>query len=454
MKQTVIKNGYIVSMNQSRQVFVGGDILIEGSKIIDIGSVPDEKIKPDAEIVDATGKLILPGLVNTHVHLSQQLARGLGDDVDLLTWLHERIWPYESNMDLEDSYISSLACCLELVRSGVTAFAEAGGQEVDGMGRAVEEVGLRGILTRSAMDCGEGLPEKWNESTDYCLKKQEEHLKRWNGQADDRIRVWFSLRTVFNNSDELIKRTKSLADKYNVGIHMHVAEILDEIRFVKATRGLTTVEHLDHLGVLDSNFLAAHAVWLTDRELDSFALHDVKVTHNPAAAMRVLGFARIKEMLDRGVTVSIGTDGAPSNNRMDMMDEMHLTALIHKGRHLNSKVLPAEKILEMATIDGARCLLWDDEIGSLEKGKKADLIIIDPVSAGSLPIHDPISNLVYSMHSNNVEASMCDGQWLMRDRKILTVDEGEVLKLARERASDIVRRAGITLPHRFPIVEA
>lgn len=454
MKQTVIKNGYIVSMNQSRQVFVGGDILIEGSKIIDIGSVPDEKIKPDAEIVDATGKLILPGLVNTHVHLSQQLARGLGDDVDLLTWLHERIWPYESNMDLEDSYISSLACCLELVRSGVTAFAEAGGQEVDGMGRAVEEVGLRGILTRSAMDCGEGLPEKWNESTDYCLKKQEEHLKRWNGQADDRIRVWFSLRTVFNNSDELIKRTKSLADKYNVGIHMHVAEILDEIRFAKATRGLTTVEHLDHLGVLDSNFLAAHAVWLTDRELDSFALHDVKVTHNPAAAMRVLGFARIKEMLDRGVTVSIGTDGAPSNNRMDMMDEMHLTALIHKGRHLNSKVLPAEKILEMATIDGARCLLWDDEIGSLEKGKKADLIIIDPVSAGSLPIHDPISNLVYSMHSNNVEASMCDGQWLMRDRKILTVDEGEVLKLARERASDIVRRAGITLPHRFPIVEA
>lgn len=454
MKQTVIKNGYIVSMNQSRQVFVGGDILIEGSKIIDIGSVPDEKIKPDAEIVDATGKLILPGLVNTHVHLSQQLARGLGDDVDLLTWLHERIWPYESNMDLEDSYISSLACCLELVRSGVTAFAEAGGQEVDGMGRAVEEVGLRGILTRSAMDCGEGLPEKWNESTDYCLKKQEEHLKRWNGQADDRIRVWFSLRTVFNNSDELIKRTKSLADKYNVGIHMHVAEILDEIRFAKATRGLTTVEHLDHLGVLDSNFLAAHAVWLTDRELDSFALHDVKVTHNPAAAMRVLGFARIKEMLDRGVTVSIGTDGAPSNNRMDMMDEMHLTALIHKGRHLNSKVLPAEKILEMATIDGARCLLWDDKIGSLEKGKKADLIIIDPVSAGSLPIHDPISNLVYSMHSNNVEASMCDGQWLMRDRKILTVDEGEVLKLARERASDIVRRAGITLPHRFPIVEA
>lgn len=454
MKQTVIKNGYIVSMNQSRQVFVGGDILIEGSKIIDIGSVPDEKIKPDAEIVDATGKLILPGLVNTHVHLSQQLARGLGDDVDLLTWLHERIWPYESNMDLEDSYISSLACCLELVRSGVTAFAEAGGQEVDGMGRAVEEVGLRGILTRSAMDCGEGLPEKWNESTDYCLKKQEEHLKRWNGQADDRIRVWFSLRTVFNNSDELIKRTKRLADKYNVGIHMHVAEILDEIRFAKATRGLTTVEHLDHLGVLDSNFLAAHAVWLTDRELDSFALHDVKVTHNPAAAMRVLGFARIKEMLDRGVTVSIGTDGAPSNNRMDMMDEMHLTALIHKGRHLNSKVLPAEKILEMATIDGARCLLWDDEIGSLEKGKKADLIIIDPVSAGSLPIHDPISNLVYSMHSNNVEASMCDGQWLMRDRKILTVDEGEVLKLARERASDIVRRAGITLPHRFPIVEA
>ncbi|MBE3580578.1 MAG: amidohydrolase [Thermoanaerobacteraceae bacterium] len=452
MGQILIKNGYVISMNPIRQVFAGGDVLVEGDKIVAVGQVPAELVKPDGEVVDATGKIVMPGLVNTHVHLSQQLARGLGDDVDLLTWLHQRIWPYESSMDLEDSYISSLACCVELIHSGVTTFAEAGGQEVDGMGRAVEEAGLRAILARSTMDCGEGLPAKWRESTDYALRKQEEHLKRWHGQAEGRIRVWFGLRTIFNNSDELIKRTKALADKYGVGIHMHVAEIVEEVRFAQATRGHTTVQHLARLGVLDANFLAAHAVWLTDKEIDLFLLHDVKVTHNPAAAMRVLGFARIPEMVAKGITVSIGTDGAPSNNRMDMIDEMYLTTLIHKGRTLNPKTLPAEKILEMATIDGARCLLWEDEIGSLEPGKKADLIIINPKSAGSLPLHDPIANLVYAMHSSNVEASMCNGHWLMRDGKILTVNEEEVLEQAQARAAALIKKAGIVLPDRFPVV--
>ncbi|QGP92625.1 Atrazine chlorohydrolase [Neomoorella glycerini] len=453
MPQILIKNGYVVSMNPLRQVFAGGDVLVEGDKIVAAGTVPAELIKHDAEVVDASGKIVMPGLVNTHVHLSQQLGRGLGDDVDLLTWLHERIWPYESSMDLEDSYISSLACCLELIHSGVTTFAEPGGQEVDGMGRAVEEIGLRGILARSTMDCGEGLPAKWRESTDYALRKQEEHIRRWHGQANGRIKVWFGLRTIFNNSDELIKRTKDLADKYGVGIHMHVAEIDEEVRFAKATRGHTTVEHLAQLGVLDANFLAVHTVWLTEKEIDLFLLHDVKVSHNPAAAMRVLGFARVPEMIAKGITVSIGTDGAPSNNRMDMMDEMYLATLIHKGRNLNPKILPAEKVLEMATIDGARCLLWDDAIGSLEPGKKADLIIINPRSAGSLPLHDPIANLVYAMHASNVEASMCDGRWLMRDKKILTVNEEEILDRVQARAAALVKKAGIVLPDRFPVVK-
>ncbi len=453
MQQILIKNGYIISMNPLRQVFDGGDILIEGDKISAVGQVPGNLVKPDAEIIDATGKIILPGLVNTHVHLSQQLGRGLGDDVNLLTWLHERIWPYESSMDLEDSYISSLSCCLELIHSGVTAFAEPGGQEVDGMGRAVEEIGLRGILARSTMDCGEGLPLKWRESTDFALKKQEEHIKRWHGAGDGRIKVWFGLRTIFNNSDDLIKRTKDLADKYGVGVHMHVAEIDDEVRFAKAERGHTTVEHLAHLGVLDGNFLAVHTVWLTEKEIDLFLLHDVKVSHNPAAAMRVLGFARVPEMLAKGITVSIGTDGAPSNNRMDIMDEMYLATLLHKGRNLNPKILPAEKVLEMATIDGARCLLWENEIGSLEEGKKADLILVNPRSAGSLPVHDPVANMVYAMHSSNVESSMCDGHWLMRDHKILTVDEEEILEKAQLRAAALVKKAGIVLPDRFPVVK-
>ena len=453
MKQTLIKNGYILSMNGKRQIFDGGDILVEGDLIKAVGKVPTGMVRDDAEVVDAGGKIVMPGLINTHVHLSQQLARGLADDVGLLTWLHERIWPYESAMDLEDSYVSSLACCAELIRSGVTTFAEPGGQEVDGMGRAVEEIGIRGILARSTMDCGEGLPERWVETTDEALEKQQVLLKRWHGKANGRIRVWFGLRTIFNCTDELMVRTKALADEHGVGIHMHVAEISEEVRYSEADRGDTTVAHLAKLGVLGPNLLAVHTVWMTPKEIDLFKLYDVKVSHNPGAAMRVLGFAPVKEMVNRGIAVSIGTDGAPSNNRMDMFDEMYLTALIHKGRHLIPDVLPAEKILEMATVDGARALLWDDEIGSLEPGKKADLIMVDPFSIGSMPLHDKVSNLVYAMHSSNVESVMCNGSWLMRDKVLITIDE-EALKARVQTQADALRtKAGIKLPERFPVVK-
>ena len=206
---------------------------------------------------------------------------------------------------------------------------------------------------------------------------------------------------MFNCSDELMRRTKAEADRLGVGIHMHVAEIPGEIAFMRARSGAGTVEHLHRLGLLDRNLLAVHAVWLTERELDLFALHDVKVSHCPAAAMRVLGFAFVPEMLDRGIVVGLGTDGAPSNNRMDLIDEMHLTALIHKGRRLDPAIVPAQAVLRMATLDGARALQMDDEIGSLSVGKKADLIVIDPRDAATLPVHDPASAMVYSMQSRN-----------------------------------------------------
>lgn len=453
MKQILIKNAYIVSMDNKKQVFENGDILIEDDKIREVGFVADNLIAKDAEVFDASGKIVMPGLINTHVHLSQQLGRGIADDVDLLTWLHDRIWPYESSMDFEDSYISSLACCQELIHSGVTTFLEPGGQEVGAMAKAVEEIGIRGVLARSTMDCGEGLPAKWVESADTALSIQEELIKKYNNTADGRIRVWFGLRTIFNNTDNLITRTKELADKYGVGIHMHVAEIPDEIDYVKARCGQSTVEHLRSLGVLDKNLLAVHTVWLTDREIDLFRLHDVKVSHNPGAAMKILGFANVPSMVQKGIAVSIGTDGAPSNNRMDMFDEMHLTALIHKGRTLDTKMLPAEKILEMATVNGAKCALWEDEIGSLEKGKKADLIVVDPKSPGSYPVHDAVSNLVYAMHASNVEDSMVNGNWIMKDHNILNINENELLDTTAERAKALVKKAGVILPDRFPVIK-
>ena len=453
MSQILIKNGYVISMNKNREIFKNGSVLIEDDKIKAVGKVEPSLVNADAEIYDVQGKIILPGLVNTHVHLSQQLGRGVADDVVLLTWLRERVWPYESSFNYEDSLISSTACCVELIKTGVTTFLEAGGQYVDAMAEAVEKCGLRACLSKSTMDEGEGLPKAWQKTTQEELDFQEELFKKYNDTADGRIKIWFGLRTIFNNSDELIKGTKTLADKYNTGIHMHVLEVKEEMDYTRATRGETTVEHMNRLGALGPNLVAAHTVWLTEREIDLFRLYDVKVSHNPGAAMKVvLGFAKIPEMLEKGIAVSIGTDGAPSNNRMDMMRDMYLTSLIHKGRTLNPKTVSAEQVLEMATINGARCALMEKEIGSLEVGKKADLIILNPDTIHSLPVIDPVANIVYAMSSENVESNMCNGKWLMKNREILFLDEKDLLEKVKIQNKKVMDKAGIVIPDRFPVI--
>lgn len=454
-QKTVLFNAGIVTMDPERRQYNSGAVLVEGDRISKVGRSADilAEIDDSVERIDLRGRWLLPGLINTHVHTSQHLGRGLGDDVNLLTWLHERIWPYESNMTEEDSYISTLLCGLEQIRSGVTCFAEPGGQFVDGMGRGMTELGLRGILARSTMDMGAGLPPKWQESTEQALEVQLRDHERWHGQANGRIRHWFGLRTIFNNSDDLILRTKALADQYKVGVHMHVAEIKEEVDFARDTRGATTVAHLNKLGVLDSNFLAVHCVWMTSEEIQMFADHDVKASHNPAAAMRVLGFAKVPEMLQAGVCVALGTDGAPSNNRMTLIDEMWLASLIHKGRLLDPTVMPAQAVLAMVTCDAARAILWEDDLGSIEAGKKADLAVINPDSPSMLPLHDPVANMVTSMRAHNIESVMADGRWLMKERQILTVNEAEVLAEAKARAAAIAKRAGIKLPERFNVVD-
>ena len=445
----LLKNGFVVTMDPEKGVFTRGYVIIENDRLAAVCS-GEAPVGLYDETIDCDGKIIMPGLINTHVHTSQQLGRGLGDDVNLLTWLHDRIWPYESSMTEEDSYISTLLCCAEQIKAGCTSFAEPGGQFVSGMARAVKEIGVRGKLANSIMDCGEGLPKNWVMSTDEEIARTVEDIKNFHNTANGRVQVWFGLRTIFNNSDELILRSKEEADKYGVGVHMHVAEVKDEVEYLKAKIGVQTVTHLNDLGVLDKNFLAVHTVWLTNDEVKMFKDHDVKVSHNPAAAMRVLGFAKVPRMLREGICVTIGTDGAPSNNRMDMVDEMWLTSLIHKGWRLEPDVVKAEEVLQMATIKGAEALLEKDNLGSLTEGKKADLIIIDPRSAGMLPLHDTVANLVSSMHSSNITCTMCDGRWLMKDRRLLTIDEDALYTEAQAHADAIRERSGIKLPDRFP----
>ena len=308
----LLSGAAILTMDDRDRWYEDGAILVKDGRIEAIGSAREieHRLPVDCERIELPDRWILPGFVNSHVHTSQQLARGLADDVDLLTWLRDRIWPYESHLTEEDSYISALLTGIELIRSGVTTFCEAGGQHVDAIGRAAEILGLRAMLCRSTMDIPSGPPASWDTTKSECLDQQVEHFWRWQNEAQGRIRVCLGLRTIFNCSDDLILSTRDLAAELGIGINMHVAEIPSENDFCFQRSGKTTVEHLADLKILGPNFLAVHCVWLTPEEIDLFAQFEVKDSHNPAAAMRVLGWPRITEMQHRNICVSLGTDGA------------------------------------------------------------------------------------------------------------------------------------------------
>ncbi|GLT86734.1 hypothetical protein SLE2022_048530 [Rubroshorea leprosula] len=460
----ILHNAVIVTMDAESRVFRNGAIVIEHEEIKAIGQSPQilqQFSDSDHQSVDLRGQILLPGFINTHVHTSQQLGRGIADDVDLMTWLHNRIWPYESNMTEEDSYISTLLCGIELIHSGVTCFAEAGGQHVAGMARAVELLGLRACLAQSIMDSGEGLPASWAvQTTDDCIQFQKGLYEKHHNTADGCIRVWLGIRQIMNSTDHLLLKTRDLAKELKTGIHMHVAEIPYENDLVMGTRKVDhgTVTFLNKIDFLQDNLLAAHTVWVNNTEIDLLSRAGVKVSHCPAAAMRMLGFCPVREMLNAGICVSLGTDGAPSNNRMSIVDEMYLASLINKGREVYANgttdptALPAETVLKMATINGAKSVLWDNEIGSLEVGKKADLIVVNPFSWPMVPIHDCISSLVYCMRTENVVSVICNGKWIMKDKKILNVNEEEVISAAKQASSELLRRAGIKIPTRMNVL--
>lgn len=461
---TILHNAMIITMDSELRVFENGAIVIEADKITAIGKSDDILINHNPSSVslhNLQGKFILPGFVNTHVHTSQQLGRGIADDVDLITWLHHRIWPYESHMTEEDSFISTLLCGIELIHSGVTCFAEAGGQHVSEMARAVDLLGLRACLTKSIMDAGEGLPASWStQNTDQCIQSQKELHEKHNDTADGRIRIWLGIRQIMNSTDRLLLETRDLAKELKTGIHMHIAEVSYENQVVVDTRKVDhgTVTFLEKINFLQSNLLAAHSVWVNDAEIGYLSRAGVKVSHCPAAAMRMLGFAPVRKMINAGVCVSLGTDGAPSNNRMSIVDEMYLASLINKGHEVyvtgttDPTALSAELVLRMATIDGAKTVLWDNEIGSLEVGKKADIVIINPCSWTMAPVHDCISSLVYSMRTENIVSVICNGKWIMKDKKIVNVDEEQIILLANRVSKELLERAGISIPKRMQMI--
>ncbi len=416
-----------------------GYVEVTGGEITHLGPAPTAG--PAAETVSAPSRIVIPAFVNTHCHTSQQLGRGLGDDLGLLTWLHERIWPYELALDESDSELSALVCAIEQIRNGCTLLADPGGRHVDGMARGIAAAGIRALLGRSAMDSGDGRPEGDRETTAEVLDAQDELVERWHGTG--LLRFSYTLRTIFNCSDELIGATMERARKLGTVVQMHVAEMPEENEHSVATRGVTTVRHLERLGALGPDLLAVHATWVDDEEIALLAERGCPVSHNAASNLKILGTPRIADMLDAGVHVALGTDGAPSNNRMSMIDEMWLAAIVQKGVRRDPTVLPAGRVLRMATVDGATALGMGDVIGSLEVGKRADLVVLDPFTPNFATAADPVAALVTACKSENVESVLCDGEWVLRERRLTRIDEATVLAEAADRAATVRRRLKI-----------
>jgi 5-methylthioadenosine/S-adenosylhomocysteine deaminase len=431
MADILIKDGYIITMDPQRRVFERGSVEIEGDKITAVGK--DIEGRADT-VIDACGKVVLPGLVNAHTHLSMTLLRGVADDMPLMEWLETKIWPIEKNLTPRDCYLGALLGCLEMIKSGTTCFADLYFFMED-VARAVEEAGLRAMLSYGIIELGD--PER-RESE---LRAGEKLVKTCQGAADGRIQTMFGPHAAYTCSPECLMQVKELAEKYKVRIHTHISETHDEVDKIVKKYGKRPVEHLDSIGFLGPEVLAAHCVWLTEREIAIIRKQGVKPVHNPVSNMKTAsGVAPVPEMLAAGIPVALGTDGAASNNALDMFNEMKFAALLNKVGKLDPTAMPAKSVLEMATINGAIALGLEDRIGSLEVGKKADIVLADLKKPHLAPLHNVMSHLVYSAVGGDVDTTIVDGKILMRNRRVLGIDEDEVLKQVQATSDDLLDR--------------
>jgi 5-methylthioadenosine/S-adenosylhomocysteine deaminase len=323
----------------------------------------------------------------------------------------------------------------------------------------MQRVGIRGVLNRSTRDISTPqapIPNALIEDTDTAVRQGEALVKRWNEDAEDRIRAWFSLRYVYNVGDDLARRIKQLADTYQVGIHAHCAAVKDENELVQAIFGMRSVERYHRLGLLGPNLCLIHMGWVNDAEIELLYEHGVKIVHCPSASMHGaygnVANRMFPRMIERGLTVGLGTDSATAGRFLDMVRVMYLAACAHKDVYADARVMGAYKALEMATIDGARVVLWEDQIGSLEIGKRADVVLVDMRGFQWHPMRDPVANLIYSANGESVETVIIDGRIVMRERRLLTIDADEVRAEVRRAADEVARRAGIEVKPPWPVL--
>lgn len=461
MSSVLVSGGAVITMDEQRRVIRDGAVLVENDRIAHVGKADEFRAKPRAEFeIDARGMLVLPGLIDTHVHLAQALLRGCADDTSLIDWLQKFVWPLQGNFDAEDGKASAELCMLEMIKSGTTTFLESllhSRYGFDGIAESVERSGMRGILSKTVM----GLPGYGSEKSimhpgmvedpETCLRDVESHFKRWNGKADGRVAVWYGARSLGGCTRELYQRIAKDSARLGTGVTMHLSEVEEDVRYTKKEFGMMPAEFMNQVGLMGRNVVFAHGVWLTENEWRVMAGKGASVAHCPSSNMKLAsGIANVPEMLKAGVNVSLGCDGGPSNNCYDMVREMKTASLAQKARLLDPLALRAEVALEMATINGAKALGLEKELGSIEVGKNADLILVSLKKPHLTPSLNPVSHMVYSAEGSDVETVIINGEMVMENRVVKTLDEKSILDEANRRAERLFDRAGLEVTTKWP----
>ncbi len=424
----LIKNATILTMETDKPEFLEADLGVKGNRIVFMGDIP-ANFKAVTE-VDGTGKVVLPGLINSHSHIAMSLMRHYADDLPFWAWLNDRIMPLEHKLDGADVYAGSMLSIAEMIRSGITTFADMY-FFVDEIAQAVSETGIRANLSRGLV---------FNSPLDMSkIDEAIEIYHKWNNSNDERIKIDLGPHAPYTCGPEYLKKISKIAGDLGTGIHIHISESRREVEEIYSLYKKSPVEYVRDCGIFENRTYAAHCVKVTDDDIAILAKNNVSVMNNPGSNLKFgNGFAPVSKMLSAGINVSLGTDGPASNNNLNMFEEMNLTALVNKAADHSPTSVPAYTALQMATVNGAKALGLDNEVGTVTVGKKADLILVDMEQPHFYPRLDIVSSLIYSAQASDVCSVICDGRLLMRDRQLLTLDEMKVCREADDAAKRLI----------------
>jgi len=431
-EKKLIFNATILTMNNKMEILEDAYILIENNLIVEIGTgdIPDI----DAYEIDAQDQILLPGFINTHTHIPMTIFRGLSDDKPLDEWLNNYIWPAEKKfLNERNVALGTQLGLIEMIKSGTVCFND-NYFFADIIARETEKVGLRAVISETILD----FPTNSYNNIDEAFILTENFISNWH--EHNYIHPAICCHSVYACDKENLLRAKEIAAKYNLPINIHISETSFEVDESMEKNGKSPVEYLYDLGFFQEKVFAAHCVWLNDKDIEILQNNNVSISHNPTSNLKLSsGIAPIPYYLKKGLLVSLGTDGAASNNNLDMLEEARLAAILHKGTSMDPETMDANTVLKMLTIDGARAIGLDEITGSIEKGKRADMILIDKNSPENIPSYDYYSTLVYSTNSSSVNTVIVDGNVIMLDKEIKTIDESIVYSQVRELKKQIRR---------------